>query len=243
MKKYIIMLFVIAAGVTACVSKTTTVDIKEITGIRYQNKQVNEHDFDEISKMISKIQFQNRKMSVKNDSSMFITTKENMYKFIISNESTMKYTMNDTIYYSKDKENIKKLITYLEGLSDKYRVQNYYHAKIDNHYQKKENDIYIKLDNALEHETQIVIEAKEDIHNLRVHDIEYTKENNTYQDMDLIQDKNVVKKGNKIVVKGKVDKIPSFRIEIQNKYGYKTTFLPYYDDARKEVILERRMED
>lgn len=243
MKKYIIMLFVIAAGVTACVSKTTTVDIKEITGIRYQNEQVSEHDFDEISKLISKIQFQNRKISVKNDISMFITTKENMYKFIISNDNTMKYTLNDTIYYSKDKDAIKKLRDYLDGLKDKYKVQNYYHVKIDNRYKKKDKDIYIKLDNVLEHEVQIVIDAKDDIHNLRVHDIEYTKESDNYQDIDLIKDMEVVKKGTKIVIKGKVNKIPSFRIEIQNQYGYKTTFLPYYDEVKKDVMIERRMED
>lgn len=242
MKKYFIMLLVMASVLTACMSKTMTVEIKEITGIRFKNNQVNEKDFDKISKIISKIKFQNRKMTIKNDLSLFITTKENIYKFMISSENHMKYTLNDTIYYSKDEKHIQELKEYLESLPDKYKVQSYYHSKIDNHYKKMEKDVYIKLENDGEKETQVVIEAKDKIFQLKVHDIEYDKEKNNYIDIDLVKDVDTIEKGNRIVVKGKVDKLPSWRIEIQNEYGYKTTFLPYYDEKLEEVVLKRVMD-
>ena len=50
-----------------------------------------------------------------------------------------------------------------------------------------------------------------------------------------------LKAGKQIIVKGKVGNVPMWRIEIENQYGYKTTFLPYYDETKKEVMLKREM--
>ena len=242
MKKYIVCLFVILAILTACMSKTTNLTLHDITGIRYQDFQVHEQDFKEFSKLISQIKFQNIKFKVNPDKTGLITTKDYIYHFEISDNYRMKYTINETTYYSKDETNIKKIIDYFEGLPGKYESQAYYYAKIDEKYQKKDNDIFIKVQNNGEKEAQIVIEAKQDIYELRVHDIGYDQETGTYQDMNLVKEKSKIAEGKKVIVKGNTSLVPLWRVEIQNEYGYRTTFLPYYDESKKELILKREME-
>ena len=243
MRKYILIVSVviILSVITACVGQTTNLVLKDITGIRYQDNPVHEKDFKQIEKLISQIKFQKIKMKVKDDRTILITTKDNIYQFEIGDNYRMKYTINEVSYYSKDEGHIKVLLDYLEGLPGKYESQAYYYAKIDEKYEKKKNDVFIKMETDGEHETQVVIEAKEDIYQLRVHEIEYDKETESYQDINLVKDSNKVKAGKQIVVKGKVSNIPMWRIEIENQYGYKTTFLPYYDEAKKEVMLKREM--
>ena len=104
------------------------------------------------------------------------------------------------------------------------------------------NDIFIKVQNNGEKEAQIVIEAKQDIYELRVHDIGYDQETGTYQDMNLVKEKSKIAEGKKVIVKGNTSLVPLWRVEIQNEYGYRTTFLPYYDESKKELILKREME-
>lgn len=243
MKKYVIMgsVFIVLCVITACMGKTSNLILKDITGIRYQDNQVYEKDFEQIEKLISHIEFQKIKMKVNDDKKILITTKDNIYHFKIGNNYRMKYTINETVYYSKDETDIKKLLDYLDGLPGKYESQAYYHAKIDVKYQKKKDDVFVKMETDGEHETQVVIEAKEDIYQLRVHEIEYDKETESYQDINLVKDSNKVKAGKQIVVKGNVSNVPMWRIEIENQYGYKTTFLPYYDEVKKEVVLKREM--
>lgn len=243
MKKYVIMgsVFIVLCVITACMGKTSNLILKDITGIRYQDNQVHEKDFEQIEKLISHIEFQKIKMKVNDDKKILITTKDNIYHFKIGNNYRMKYTINEVSYYSKDEGHIKDLLDYLEGLPGKYESQSYYHAKIDEKYEKKKDDVFIKMETDGEHETQVVIEAKEDIYQLRVHEIEYDKETESYQDINLVKDSDKVKAVKQIVVKGKVSNIPMWRIEIENQYGYKTTFLPYYDETKKEVMLKREM--
>ena len=69
----------------------------------------------------------------------------------------------------------------------------------------------------------------------------YRKETETYQDMNLVEYKEKVEKGTKVVIKGNTDLIPLWRVEIQNQYGYKTTFLPYFDEEKQEVVMKREM--
>lgn len=243
MRKYILIVSVviILSVITACVGQTTNLVLKDITGIHYQDNPAHEKDFKQIEKLISQIKFQKIKMNVKDDRIILITTKDNIYHFEIGDNYRMKYTINEVSYYSKDEGHIKNLLDYLEGLPGKYESQAYYYAKIDEKYEKKKDDVFIKMETDGEHETQVVIEAKEDIYQLRVHEIEYDKETESYQDINLVKDSNKVKAGNQIVVKGKVSNVPMWRIEIENQYGYKTTFLPYYDEEKKEVMLKREM--
>lgn len=243
MRKYILIVSVviILSVITACVGQTTNLVLKDITGIRYQDNPVHEKDFKQIEKLISQIKFQKIKMNVKDDRIILITTKDNIYHFEIGDNYRMKYTINEASYYSKDEGHIKNLLDYLEGLPGKYESQAYYYAKIDEKYEKKKDDVFIKMETDGEHETQVVIEAKEDIYQLRVHEIEYDKETESYQDINLVKDSNKVKAGKQIVVKGNVSNVPMWRIEIENQYGYKTTFLPYYDEVKKEVMLKREM--
>lgn len=243
MRKYILIVSVviILSVITACVGQTTNLVLKDITGIRYQDNPAHEKDFKQIEKLISQIKFQKIKMNVKDDRIILITTKDNIYHFEIGDNYRMKYIINEVSYYSKDEGHIKNLLDYLEGLPGKYESQAYYYAKIDEKYEKKKDDVFIKMETDGEHETQVVIEAKEDIYQLRVHEIEYDKETESYQDINLVKDSNKVKAGNQIVVKGKVSNVPMWRIEIENQYGYKTTFLPYYDEEKKEVMLKREM--
>lgn len=243
MRKYILIVSVviILSVITACVGQTTNIVLKDITGIRYQDNPVHEKDFKQIEKLISQIKFQKIKMNVKDDRIILITTKDNIYHFEIGDNYRMKYTINEVSYYSKDERHIKNLLDYLEGLPGKYESQAYYYAKIDEKYEKKKDDVFIKMETDGEHETQVVIEAKEDIYQLRVHEIEYDKETESYQDINLVKDSNKVKAGKQIVVKGNVSNVPMWRIEIENQYGYKTTFLPYYDEVKKEVMLKREM--
>lgn len=243
MRKYILIVSVviILSVITACVGQTTNLVLKDITGIRYQDNPVHEKDFKQIEKLISQIKFQKIKMNVKDDRIILITTKDNIYHFEIGDNYRMKYTINEASYYSKDEGHIKNLLDYLEGLPGKYESQAYYYAKIDEKHEKKKDDVFIKMETDGEHETQVVIEAKEDIYQLRVHEIEYDKETESYQDINLVKDSNKVKAGKQIVVKGKVSNVPMWRIEIENQYGYKTTFLPYYDEEKKEVMLKREM--
>lgn len=243
MRKYILIVSVviILSVITACVGQTTNLVLKDITGIRYQDNPVHEKDFKQIEKLISQIKFQKIKMKVKDDRTILITTKDNIYHFEIGDNYRMKYIINEVSYYSKDEGHIKNLLDYLEGLPGKYESQAYYYAKIDEKYEKKKNDVFIKMETDGEHETQVVIEAKEDIYQLRVHEIEYDKETESYQDMNLVKDSNKVRAGKQIVVKGNVSNVPMWRIEIENQYGYKTTFLPYYDEVKKEVMLKREM--
>lgn len=243
MRKYILIVSVviILSVITACVGQTTNLVLKDITGIRYQDNPAHEKDFKQIEKLISQIKFQKIKMNVKDDRIILITTKDNIYHFEIGDNYRMKYTINEVSYYSKDEGHIKALLDYLEGLPGKYESQAYYYAKIDEKYEKKKDDVFIKMETDGEHETQVVIEAKEDIYQLRVHEIEYDKETESYQDINLVKDSNKVKAGKQIVVKGNVSNVPMWRIEIENQYGYKTTFLPYYDEVKKEVMLKREM--
>lgn len=243
MRKYILIVSVviILSVITACVGQTTNLVLKDITGIRYQDNPAHEKDFKQIEKLISQIKFQKIKMNVKDDRIILITTKDNIYHFEIGDNYRMKYTINEASYYSKDEGHIKNLLDYLEGLPGKYESQAYYYAKIDEKYEKKKDDVFIKMETDGEHETQVVIEAKEDIYQLRVHEIEYDKETESYQDINLVKDSNKVKAGKQIVVKGNVSNVPMWRIEIENQYGYKTTFLPYYDEVKKEVMLKREM--
>lgn len=243
MRKYILIVSVviILSVITACVGQTTNLVLKDITGIRYQDNPVHEKDFKQIEKLISQIKFQKIKMKVKDDRTILITTKDNIYHFEIGDNYRMKYTINEVSYYSKDEGHIKNLLDYLEGLPGKYESQAYYYAKIDEKYEKKKDDVFIKMEADGEHETQVAIEAKEDIYQLRVHEIEYDKETESYQDINLVKDSNKVKAGKQIVVKGKISNVPMWRIEIENQYGYKTTFLPYYDEVKKEVMLKREM--
>ncbi len=243
MRKYILIVSVviILSVITACVGQTTNLVLKDITGIRYQDNPVHEKDFKQIENLISQIKFQKIKVKVQDDRNILITTKDNIYQFEIGDNYRMKYTINEVSYYSKDEGHIKNLLDYLEGLPGKYESQAYYYAKIDEKYEKKKDDVFIKMETDGEHETQVVIEAKEDIYQLRVHEIEYDKETESYQDINLVKDSNKVKAGNQIVVKGKVSNVPMWRIEIENQYGYKTTFLPYYDEEKKEVMLKREM--
>lgn len=243
MRKYILIgsVVIILSVITACVGQTTNLVLKDITGIRYQDNPVHEKDFKQIEKLISQIKFQKIKMKVKDDRTILITTKDNIYQFEIGDNYHMKYTINEVSYYSKDEGHIKNLLDYLEGLPGKYESQAYYYAKIDEKYEKKKDDVFIKMETDGEHETQVVIEAKEDIYQLRVHEIEYDKETESYQDINLVKDSNKVKTGKQIVIKGKVSNVPMWRIEIENQYGYKTTFLPYYDETEKEVMLKREM--
>lgn len=243
MRKYILIVSVviILSVITACVGQTTNLVLKDITGIRYQDHPVHEKDFKQIEKLISQIKFQKIKMKVKDDRTILITTKDNIYHFEIGDNYRMKYMINEVSYYSKDEGHIKNLLDYLEGLPGKYESQAYYYVKVDEKYEKKKNDVFIKMETDGEHETQVVIEAKENIYQLRVHEIEYDKETESYQDINLVKDSNKVKAGKQIVVKGKVSNVPMWRIEIENQYGYKTTFLPYYDEVKKEVMLKREM--
>jgi len=243
MRKYILIVSVviILSVITACVGQTTNLVLKDITGIRYQDNPVHEKDFKQIENLISQIKFQKIKIKVKDDRTILITTKDNIYHFEIGDNYRMKYIINEVSYYSKDEGHIKNLLNYLEGLPGKYESQAYYYAKIDEKYEKKKDDVFIKMETDGEHETQVVIEAKEDIYQLRVHEIEYDKETESYQDINLVKDSNKVKAGKQIVVKGNVSNVPMWRIEIENQYGYKTTFLPYYDEVKKEVMLKREM--
>lgn len=243
MRKYILIgsVVIILSVITACVGQTTNLVLKDITGIRYKDNQVHEKDFNQIEKLISQIKFQKIKMKVQDDRNILITTKDNIYHFEIGDNYRMKYTINEVSYYSKDEGHIKDLLDYLEGLPGKYESQSYYHAKIDVKYQKKKDDVFVKMETEGEHEMQVVIEAKEDIYQLRVHEIEYDKGTESYQDINLVKEAEKVKAGKQIVVKGKVSNVPMWRIEIENQYGYKTTFLPYYDETKKEVMLKREM--
>lgn len=57
--------------------------------------------------------------------------------------------------------------------------------------------------------------------------------------MNLVEYKEKVEKGTKLVIKGNTDLIPLWRVEIQNQYGYKTTF--YHILMKKqEVMMKRR---
>ena len=57
MKKYVIMgsVFIVLCVITACMGKTSNLILKDITGIRYQDNQVYEKDFEQIEKLQQKI--------------------------------------------------------------------------------------------------------------------------------------------------------------------------------------------
>lgn len=243
MKKYFFLatVLIIMSVMTACMGKKTNLILQDVTGIRYQDLQVHEKNFQEVTKLISQIEFQTIKYKVKEDQKILLTTEDNIYYFTIGNDYRMKYTINDKTYYSRDEKNIQKLLDDLKGLSGKYESQAYYHAKIDGEYKSQEDDTYIKVDQEGKVSAQIVIEAKEDIYELKVHQIEYDKETETYQDMNLVDYKEKVEKGTKVVIKCNTDLIPLWRVEIQNQYGYKTTFLPYFDEEKQEVVMKREM--
>ena len=174
-------------------------------------------------------------MNVKDDRIILITTKDNIYHFEIGDNYRMKYTINEASYYSKDEGHIKNLLDYLEGLPGKYESQAYYYAKIDEKHEKKKDDVFIKMETDGEHETQVVIEAKEDIYQLRVHEIEYDKETESYQDINLVKDSNKVKAGKQIVVKGKVSNVPMWRIEIEINMDIRRRFYHIMMKKKKKL--------
>ena len=60
MKKYFFLatVLIVMSVMTACMGKKTNLILQDVTGIRYQDLQIYEKNFQEVTKLISQIEFQ-----------------------------------------------------------------------------------------------------------------------------------------------------------------------------------------
>lgn len=201
-----------ALFICGCVNK---VDVKgNVLEMKYNDTIILNEDYSKVLKLLPTT-FYNKEVSGFNDT-LTIKTDENIYFYKISDkyiEFGGKVSFND------------KIGSLLENLESKYNNTNFYSISYVKNY---EGATLVSLDKTSNY---IVLNLYDYIKNFKINEIEM--DDSSYQDVDLLYEKDSIDKGNIVIRKSINYDKPDIKISFQSLYGLNISIIPQYDSSGK----------
>lgn len=220
MRKLIIFLFVLL--LTGCMGRINMEG--NITEIKYNDIYIASDDFEKIKNMVENHSYVNKASKFNNN--LVIKTNKNIYNFNLSNEY---------ISYNGKQAKDTKINKYLQSLTKKYQNRDFYDISYVKDFKNEKNEI-ISLDKTSNY---IVIKFNQKVTNFKINQI--STENDNYSDVDLLYSKDRVY--NEIIIRKSIDyQKPDIRISFTNKYGFRFSIIPEYNDDKLEFVTTVKQE-
>ena len=123
----------------------------------------------------------------------------------------------------------------LNELESLYNNDSFYTITYTNNYEDNSNDEIIKID---KNDNYIIINSMYDLYNFSINEIKVN--NNEYEEIDLIYNKDFINKNNIIIRK---DDFTNIKISFSTKYNYIVNIIPYLEDEilkfKKEFVQKK----
>ena len=219
MKKY--LFFTIIFILTGCGSKNIL--FEDIISISYQNNIIIENDYEGIVNLLSKIKFSCGKKQNYNDKILTITDQNSIYHFFISHNYYMEFEKNNKYCYTKEDEQIKKLVNQLDNIIAKYQNTDFFTITSEIDYKYSNEDIYIKLEKVNQY---IILSSELPIYNLKINEIEYDKNNNSYKEINLLYSTNEIEPNKNVIIRKDILTEANFKISFETPYNYQINIIP-----------------
>lgn len=228
MKYLLIMLIFLLTG-----CNKTTLKLENIKSIEYNNINFIDENFNDLKENLLKLEFNCSKENNNNETSLKIVTDNNLYNIYILNDY-IEFKENDKYCFCKNK-NVEQIYNMLNELESLYNNDSFYTITYTNNYEDNSNDEIIKID---KNDNYIIINSMYDLYNFSINEIKVN--NNEYEEIDLIYNKDFINKNNIIIRK---DDFTNIKISFSTKYNYIVNIIPYLEDEilkfKKEFVQKK----
>lgn len=232
--KKIFLAILLSIILTGC-EKTFTINQEEVQKISYDNVTILEKEYSSIINFFNQLNWKKGTLKENTTNTLILTTKENINTIFLTDQNHLTYQINNQTYYSKD-ASISDFIQYLNKKKQAYLDDTFYSIELLSDYQKEENDILIKLEQG---NYYYILESEETITDFRIHELE--KKENTFEDINVLYQKELIEKRNKIIIRIQNPKENFIRITFSTSYGYEISIIPIYDENTNEITYQKEM--
>lgn len=215
--------------------KTFTINQEEVQKISYDNVTILDKEYSNIINFFNQLIWKEGTLNESITNTLILTTKENVNTISITNQNHLIYQKDNQTYYSKD-TSILDFIQYLNKKKQTYLDDTFYSIELQTDYEQENNDILIKLEQG---NNYYVLKSEETITDFRIHELE--KKDNTFEDINVLYQKELIEKRNRIIIRLKNPKENYIRITFSTSYGYEISIIPIYDEEKDEIIYQKEM--
>ena len=218
MKKFILLTVLLLTGCTS------NMNIKNVLSMKYNNTIILEKEYDEIIKILTKINFSCGKKKYDDFNLLTLTTNDNIYNINISTDHKIEYKENNQ-YCNAEEEIVENLNNYLKDIEFKYNNESFYNLEYITEYNENNKDYIIKLD---KNNSYLVINSIYDLYNFKINEI------NNNEEVNLLYSKDIINKG-KILIRKK--DINNIKISFETEYNYIITIIP---EINNDIITYKK---
>ena len=229
MKKIIFVLGLLTFLLSATGCNNTIFIEQEIINMKYNQYTIQSADYSNIVQTLNQMTFYCDSQKQYNDKSLSISTTNAVINFTFSNNYYMEYQKDNKFCHTKNKEKVKELIFLLDETINKYINNNFYDIEFIRNYKETNTENNIRLDKSNEY---IVIKLHEQITTFKINQIDF--KDDYFEEIDLLYSQESVNL-NKIVIRKKIEKVPTYKISFINKYGYTFNIIPTYDESTGNI--------
>ena len=211
------LLILLLFFITGC--SNTKLDLENIKSVEYNNIYIIEEDYKNIKDSLLELNFTCSNTKTIDGDLLKIVTNDNLYEIYISNNYYMEFKQNNKYCLTSD---TNKIYDELNNLQKKYSNSEFYNITYTNNYEENENDEIIKID---KNDNYIIINTLYELYDFSINEIK--QNNDTYEEINLIYNKDMIDKNNIVIRK---DDFTNIKISFSNKYNYMVTIVPYLEN-------------